>query len=118
MFSSLRLRILLAALTAITLALIINGIASYLTVKQHNAQQITRNLDAVVRGNSSALSEWIASRSTMLSGMDEAIASDDPRAALRQLTTSGNFMAGSHRLISILGSVLGTKQRWRHVTPS
>ncbi|MCO7229761.1 methyl-accepting chemotaxis protein [Halomonas sp. CnH100-B] len=93
MFSSLRLRILLAALTAITLALIINGIASYLTVKQHNAQQITRNLDAVVRGNSSALSEWIASRSTMLSGMDEAIASDDPRAALRQLTTSGNFMA-------------------------
>ena len=93
MFSSLRIRILLAALTAITLALIINGIASYTTVKHHNAQQISRNLDAVVRGNSSALYEWIASRGTMLTGMEEAAMSDDPRAALRQLTTSGNFMA-------------------------
>ncbi|WP_404472149.1 methyl-accepting chemotaxis protein [Vreelandella venusta] len=93
MFSSLRVRILLAALTAIILALIINGIASYTTVKHHNAQQISRNLDAVVRGNSSALYEWIASRGTMLTGMEEAALSDDPRAALRQLTTSGDFMA-------------------------
>ncbi|WP_404376195.1 methyl-accepting chemotaxis protein [Vreelandella aquamarina] len=93
MFSSLRARILLTALTAITLALIINGVASYYTVKQHNTQQVTRNLDAVVRGNSSALHEWIASRSTMLSGMEEAISSNDPRTALRQLTASGDFMA-------------------------
>lgn len=93
MFSSLRARILLAALTAITLALIVNGVASYYTVQQHNTQQVARNLDAVVRGNSSALHEWMASRSTMLNGMEEAISSNDPRIALRQLTTSGDFMA-------------------------
>ncbi|MDK2749374.1 MAG: methyl-accepting chemotaxis protein [Halomonas meridiana] len=93
MFSSLRARILLAALTATTLALIVNGVASYYTVQQHNTQQVARNLDAVVRGNSSALHEWMASRSTMLNGMEEAISSNDPRIALRQLTTSGDFMA-------------------------
>lgn len=93
MFSSLRARILLAALTATTLALIVNGVASYYTVQQHNTQQVAHNLDAVVRGNSSALHEWMASRSTMLNGMEEAISSNDPRIALRQLTTSGDFMA-------------------------
>ena len=51
MFSTLRARILLAALVVITLALMINGIASYTTVKHHNNQQITRNLSAVVKGN-------------------------------------------------------------------
>ncbi|OJA05977.1 methyl-accepting chemotaxis protein [Halomonas sp. QHL1] len=93
MLSTLRARILLAALVAITLALVINGIASYTTVKHHNDQQITRNLNAVVSGNSSALHEWMESRSTMLTGMKEAAASSNPRAALRQLTTSGDFMA-------------------------
>lgn len=93
MFSSLRARILLAALTATTLALIVNGVASYYTVQQHNTQQVAHNLDAVVRGNSSALHEWMASRSTMLNGMEEASSSNDPRIALRQLTTSGDFMA-------------------------
>ncbi|WP_447045789.1 methyl-accepting chemotaxis protein [Vreelandella sp. H-I2] len=93
MFSTLRARILLAALVVITLALVINGIASYTTVKHHNNQQITRNLNAVVSGNVSALHEWMESRSTMLTGMEEAAASRNPRAALRQLTTSGDFMA-------------------------
>lgn len=93
MFASLRARILLAALVVITLALVINGIASYATVKHHNDQQITRNLNAVVSGNISALREWMESRSTMLTGMEEAASSRNPRAALRQLTTSGDFMA-------------------------
>ena len=93
MFSTLRARILLAALVVITLALMINGIASYTTVKHHNNQQITRNLNAVVSGNTSALHEWMESRSTMLTGMEEAASSRNPRAALRQLTTSGDFMA-------------------------
>lgn len=93
MFSTLRARILLAALVVITLALMINGIASYTTVKHHNNQQITRNLNAVVNGNTSALHEWMESRSTMLTGMEEAASSRNPRAALRQLTTSGDFMA-------------------------
>ncbi|GEN26370.1 methyl-accepting chemotaxis protein [Halovibrio variabilis] len=93
MLSTLRARILLAALVAITLALVINGIASYTTVKHHNNQQVNRNLSAVVKGNTQALNEWMSSRATMLSGMQEAAASNDPRAALRQLTASGDFMA-------------------------
>tara|TARA_R110002020_G_scaffold300845_1_gene516348 strand:- start:207 stop:2036 length:1830 start_codon:yes stop_codon:yes gene_type:complete len=77
---------------AITLALVINGIASYSTVKHHNSQQITRNLSAVVNGNTQALNEWFNARYTMLSSMDDAVNSEDPLAALRQLADSGSFM--------------------------
>ncbi|NYS61187.1 methyl-accepting chemotaxis protein [Vreelandella salicampi] len=93
MFASLRVRILLAALAAVAFALIANGIVSYSTVKHHNNAQISRNLNAVVNGNTQALNEWFNARRSMLKSMDEAAQSDDPRAALRQLTTSGDFMA-------------------------
>tara|TARA_R110002049_G_scaffold148964_3_gene311930 strand:- start:1571 stop:3364 length:1794 start_codon:yes stop_codon:yes gene_type:complete len=71
----------------------INGIASYTTVKHHNNQQITRNLSAVVKGNTQAINEWFSARYTMLSSMEDAVNSDDPLAALRQLESSGNFMS-------------------------
>ncbi|WP_434983660.1 methyl-accepting chemotaxis protein [Vreelandella zhaodongensis] len=92
MFSSLRARILLAALTAIILALIINGIASYTTVKHHNSQQVSRNLSAVVNGNTQAINEWFNVRYTMLASMEDAVNSSDPLAALLQLADSGSFM--------------------------
>ena len=69
MFSSLRLRILLAALIAIVLALTVNGIASYTTVKHHNSEQVNRNLSAVVNGNTQAIDEWFNARYTMLASM-------------------------------------------------
>lgn len=93
MFSTLRARILLAALVVITLALVINGIASYTTVKHHNNQQITRNLSAVVKGNTQAINEWFSARYTMLASMEDAVDSDDPLAALSQLAASGNFIS-------------------------
>lgn len=93
MFSTLRARILLAALVVITLALVINGIASYTTVKHHNNQQITRNLSAVVKGNTQAINEWFSARYTMLASMEDAVDSDDPLAALSQLAAPGNYIS-------------------------
>lgn len=93
MFVSLRVRLLAAALTAVVLALIANGIASYLTVQNHNDEQISENLEAVVSGNAQALDTWFNARFSMLTAMDEAVKSDAPRAALRQLNASGDFMA-------------------------
>ena len=92
MFSSLRARILLAALTAIVLALTINGIASYITVKHHNSEQVNHNLDAVVRGNTQAINEWVVARSSMLHAMENATTLNDPMPALLQLATSGGFL--------------------------
>lgn len=91
MFASLRARIVLAALVAITLALAVNGIASYTTVKHHNNQQITNNLNAVVNGNSQALDEWFNARYAMLASMEDAVTSNNPFTAMRQLAASGNF---------------------------
>lgn len=93
MLASLRARIVLAALVAITLALVINGIASYATVKHHNNQQITHNLNAVINGNTQAINEWFNARYTMLASMQDATNSDQPLAALRQLADSGSFMS-------------------------
>ncbi|SDM95427.1 methyl-accepting chemotaxis protein [Vreelandella arcis] len=92
MFASLRAKLLLATLVAIILALVVNGIASYTTVKHHNTEQVTRNLNAVANGNTQALDEWFNARFTMLSSMDNAADSDAPLEALQQLANSGNFM--------------------------
>ncbi|WP_085919456.1 methyl-accepting chemotaxis protein [Halomonas sp. CSM-2] len=92
MFASLRAKLLLTTLVAIILALVINGIASYITVKHHNTQQVTRNLNAVVNGNTLAIDEWFNARYSMLASMDEAATSDAPLEALRQLADSGDFM--------------------------
>ncbi|WP_017429284.1 methyl-accepting chemotaxis protein [Vreelandella jeotgali] len=93
MFISLRVRLLAAALAAVVFALGANGIASFFTVKQHNDEQIAGNLNAVVGGNAQALDTWFNARFNMLTAMDEAAESDSPRPALRQLRTSGDFMA-------------------------
>ncbi|QNI04452.1 HAMP domain-containing protein [Halomonas sp. SH5A2] len=93
MFASLRAKLLLATLVAIILALVVNGIASYITVKHHNTEQVTRNLNAVANGNTQAIDEWFNARYSMLASMDEAATSDTPLAALRQLADSGDFMS-------------------------
>ncbi|SJN14450.1 Methyl-accepting chemotaxis protein I (serine chemoreceptor protein) [Halomonas citrativorans] len=93
MFSSLRVRILLAALAAITLGLIINGVVNYATVKHHNDEQIARNLKAVVSGNAKALNEWFNARLDMLESMEAAATSNAPGPALRQFLTSGGFIS-------------------------
>lgn len=54
MLASLRTRILLAALAVITLALTINGVASYITLKHHNNQQVSNNLSPLAKGNPQA----------------------------------------------------------------
>lgn len=92
MFASLRVRILLAALAAVAIALIANGIVSYSTVKHHNNAQVSRNLNAVVNGNTQALNEWFNARYTMLASMEHATESNDPLPALRQLADAGDFM--------------------------
>ncbi|WP_016915414.1 methyl-accepting chemotaxis protein [Vreelandella stevensii] len=92
MFATLRFRILLAALTAIVLALVINGIASYSTVKHHNSEQISRNLSAVVNGNTQAIDEWFNARYTMMASMEHTAGGEEPLSALRQLADSGDFM--------------------------
>ncbi|UDM07165.1 methyl-accepting chemotaxis protein [Halomonas sp. NyZ770] len=93
MLATLRFRILLAALIAIVLALVINGIASYSTVKHHNAQQVSQNLDAVVLGNTSALDEWVSSRASMMRSLSNATTEENPLPYLIQLAESGGFMS-------------------------
>ena len=93
MFSSLRAKLLIATLAAITLALVVNGIASYITVKHHNTEQVSRNLNAVANGNTQAIDEWFNARYSMLASMEDAVESDAPLSALRQLEDAGNFIS-------------------------
>ncbi|QFT86626.1 Methyl-accepting chemotaxis protein II [Halomonas sp. THAF12] len=92
MLTSLRLRILLAALAVIVAALILNGAISYFTVRSHNDDQIAQNLRAVAEGNAQAIEEWVDARSGMLEALDAVAVSDEPLAALEQLRVSGDFM--------------------------
>ncbi|MGM0615782.1 MAG: methyl-accepting chemotaxis protein [Pseudomonadota bacterium] len=93
MLASLRIRILLAALLVIVLALVANGIINYVTLKHHNDEQVSSNLKAVVNGNTQALNEWFNARYAMLDSMEEAVTTSSPKSALRQLEVSGDFMS-------------------------
>ncbi|MDR5866439.1 methyl-accepting chemotaxis protein [Halomonas koreensis] len=92
MLTSLRLRILIATLVVIAVALLINGAASYFTVESHNDDQITRNLEAVAHGNAQAIEEWVDARAGMLAALEPVATSDAPMPALEQLRVSGDFM--------------------------
>ncbi|ATJ84653.1 methyl-accepting chemotaxis protein [Halomonas beimenensis] len=93
MLTSLRLRILIATLVVIAVALILNGAASYLTVKSHNDDQIAQQLDSIARGNALAIEEWIAARASMVEATREPVIGDAPRQALIQLAESGGFLS-------------------------
>ncbi|MDR5903762.1 methyl-accepting chemotaxis protein [Franzmannia qiaohouensis] len=93
MLSTLRARILATTLVVIVLALIINGAASYLTLKTHNDTQIAGNLNAVASGNARAIDEWLAARIAMLQAVESGAQSDAPMDALLQLEASGGFLA-------------------------
>ncbi|GGX84609.1 methyl-accepting chemotaxis protein [Litchfieldella qijiaojingensis] len=93
MVSSLRIRILIATLVVIALALAINGIASYLTVKSHNDDQVSRQLASVTQGHALAIGEWIGARTSMIEAARAPVAGDAPVTALVQLAESGGFLS-------------------------
>ncbi|MBF8223469.1 methyl-accepting chemotaxis protein [Halomonas sp. 328] len=90
--TSLRTRILIAAVVVITLALAINGIASYFTLQSHNDRQIAQQLDATAEGHAQAVGEWIQARQAMAAAAEGAL-SEAPLGALQQLAASGGFLS-------------------------
>lgn len=93
MLTSLRLRILLATLLVIAVALIANGAASYFTVKSHNDRQIAQQLDSIASGNAQAIEEWIAARTSMVEAAREPVMGEASTQALIQLAESGGFLS-------------------------
>jgi len=93
MLSSLRLRILVATLVVIAVALIANGAASYSTVKSHNDRQIAQQLDAVADGNALAIEEWIGARTSMVEAARKPVTGEASTQALIQLAESGGFLS-------------------------
>ncbi|MDT8879216.1 methyl-accepting chemotaxis protein [Halomonas saccharevitans] len=93
MLSSLRLRILVATLVVIAVALIANGAASYSTVKSHNDRQIAQQLDAVADGNALAIEEWIGARTSMVEAARKPVTGEASVQALIQLAESGGFLS-------------------------
>lgn len=93
MVSSLRIRILIATLVVIALALTFNGIASYLTVKSHNDNQVSQQLASLTQGHARAIGEWVGARTRMIEAARAPVAGDDPVTALVQLAESGGFLS-------------------------
>ncbi|SDN86806.1 methyl-accepting chemotaxis sensory transducer with Cache sensor [Halomonas shengliensis] len=91
MFTSLKIRLLIASVAVIVLALVLNTAASYLTVKSHNDDQVAGNLAAVASGNAQAIGQWLEARTTMLEAVPAPGPGEDPLSALKQLAASGDF---------------------------
>lgn len=94
MFSTLRAKLLLTTLVAITLALVINGIASYVTVKSHNTDQTEQQLDAISEGHSQATAAWLSARVQTVEAVSESITTGaDPLTALLQAAELEGFLS-------------------------
>ncbi|QJQ95492.1 MULTISPECIES: methyl-accepting chemotaxis protein [Halomonadaceae] len=93
MLTSLRVRILITTVAVIVLALLINSMGNYFTVKSHNDEQVGSQLVSVSHGHALAISEWLSSRTHMIEAARTPMDGDSPVEALVQLAESGGFLS-------------------------
>ncbi|PMR75387.1 methyl-accepting chemotaxis protein [Billgrantia endophytica] len=94
MASSLRTRILGATLLVVALALVINSLASYFTVKSFSDEGIEQQLAFTSQSNARTIGQWVEARMQMTEAAAEALRdAEEPLPFLRQWMESGGFHA-------------------------
>ncbi|KHN53962.1 methyl-accepting chemotaxis protein [Pectobacterium fontis] len=93
MLKTTRSRILAACSTIVILSLVINTFLNYTIANNANKESIQNTLDAVATSHSIAISDWVASKTLMISALhDRAIKDEDPIPLFKQITASGGFL--------------------------
>ncbi|ATY89899.1 putative methyl-accepting chemotaxis protein [Pectobacterium atrosepticum SCRI1043] len=93
MLKTTRSRILAACSTIVVLSLVINTFLNYTIANNANKDSIQNTLDAVATSHSIAVSDWVASKTLMISALhDRAIQDEDPIPLFKQIVASGGFL--------------------------
>ncbi|GLW36672.1 methyl-accepting chemotaxis protein [Pectobacterium carotovorum subsp. carotovorum] len=93
MLKTTRSRILAACSTIVVLSLVINTFLNYTIANNANKESIQNTLNAVATSHSIAISDWVASKTQMISALhDRAIQDEDPIPLFKQIVASGGFL--------------------------
>ncbi|XBS69226.1 methyl-accepting chemotaxis protein [Acerihabitans sp. KWT182] len=91
MFTSIRIRILAVTMLCMVLALLVNTTINYAVTRHYNQQAINNLLDTTATSHELGVSEWIKSKSAMISALHDAASNPDPIPILKQMAAGGNF---------------------------
>ncbi|MDY4349939.1 methyl-accepting chemotaxis protein [Pectobacterium brasiliense] len=93
MLKTTRSRILAACSTIVVLSLIINTFLNYTIANNANKASIQNTLNAVATSHSIAISDWVASKTLMISALhDRVITDEDPIPLFKQIAASGGLL--------------------------
>lgn len=93
MLSSIRIRILVTCAAIVIAALAVTGIVNWLVARSYNKDSINQNLAAISAGHSLAISDWIATKSRMVTSIAPAQLDGDATTFVTQLKLGGDFSA-------------------------
>ncbi|KHT19738.1 methyl-accepting chemotaxis protein [Pectobacterium brasiliense] len=93
MLKTTRSRILAACSTIVVLSLVINTFLNYTIANNANKESIQNTLNAVATSHSIAISDWVASKTLMISALhDRVITDEDPIPLFKQIAASGGLL--------------------------
>jgi methyl-accepting chemotaxis protein len=94
MFSSIRSRVLAACVAIVIASLLVNAALNYFVVNADVNESINSNLIALANGHNSGIGEWVASKTTAITSLEDlALGDADPVPTFRRITAAGGFLA-------------------------
>lgn len=91
MFRSIRTRIITATAGCLAIALLLNTIINY-QVTRHDNQQSQRDMLVSTRtSHGMAITDWVSSKTTMISSLEKVALTDDPVPQFLQMAKAGGF---------------------------
>ncbi|WP_011296064.1 methyl-accepting chemotaxis protein [Cupriavidus necator] len=91
MLTSIRTRILVACVAIVISALVMAGGLNYLVTRSYNEESIRQNLQAIARGHTGGINDWIAARTQMIVALEDVALSDDPVPTFKTVAKAGGF---------------------------
>ncbi|MCS3432749.1 methyl-accepting chemotaxis protein [Klebsiella sp. BIGb0407] len=93
MLKTTRSRILAACSTIVVFSLVINTFLNFTIANNANKESIQNMLDETTTSHSMAISDWVSSRTLMISALhDYALQNEEPLPVFKQIMESGGFL--------------------------
>ncbi|CAJ0803729.1 hypothetical protein LMG18090_04495 [Ralstonia mannitolilytica] len=92
MLASIRTRILLTCVAIVVGALSFAGGLNYLVTRSYNEESTRQSLQAIVRGRTATIDEWVATKTQMVASLQEIALSADPVPLFKAVHQAGGFI--------------------------
>ncbi|CAJ0737726.1 methyl-accepting chemotaxis protein [Ralstonia mannitolilytica] len=92
MLASIRTRILLTCVAIVVGALSFAGGLNYLVTRSYNEESTRQSLQAIVRGRTATIDEWVATKTQMVASLQDIALSADPVPLFKAVHQAGGFI--------------------------